>query len=168
MKWIAIAGGWRTTNDQVRGDICGVIAEIFERGDGIVSGGALGVDQIGTAEMLRLNPSADRIKIFLPATLERYAAHYRKRAQEGVITSEQAEGLIALLEKLRDANPLSVVENTTNEVIGKEEYFNRITQIVDAADELVAFHINNTEGTQDTINKARVKSIPVRIFEYMT
>jgi hypothetical protein len=34
------------------------------------------------------------------------------------------------------------------------------------ADELVAFWVNKSEGTQDAIEKARAQGIPVRIFSY--
>jgi len=40
------------------------IRAIINDGNGIVSGGALGVDYIATDEALRLNPSATQIKIY--------------------------------------------------------------------------------------------------------
>ncbi len=103
---------------------------------------------------------------FLPCTLERYATHYRKRATENVVTSEQVEKLIHQLEEVKKANPAAIIENSSNTVIDKTAYFARITDIVAAADELVAFQINLSEGTQDTIDKAKKKGIPVRLFSY--
>jgi len=94
MKWIAISGSWRKTNEQVESDVRKVVREIITSGNGIVSGGALGVDYIAIDEALILNPSATQIRIYLPTTLQIYSAHYRKRAEEGVITSTQAEMLI--------------------------------------------------------------------------
>jgi len=45
-----------------------------------------------------------------------------------------------------------------------------IKPVMDASDELIAFHIRTDEseglGTQDTIEKARTKKIPVKIFSY--
>lgn len=167
MKWIVIAGGWRKTNARVEKDVRKTVRDIIERGDGIVSGGALGVDYIVTDEAMKLNSPADRIKIFLPATLERYAAHYRKRAKEGVITFDQAEMLIDQLSRLKQTNPGAIIEHPDNTVIDKEAYFSRITKIVEAADELVAFHINNTKGTQDIIMKAKKRGIPITLFTYI-
>jgi hypothetical protein len=166
MKWIAIAGTWRDTNNQVESDVRREVAEIIKRGDGIATGGALGVDFFATDEALKLNPEANQIKIFLPATVERYTAHYRKRAQEGVITSELAETLINQLTKIKAITAMCIVEHPTNEVIDKDAYFNRITDIVNAADELVAFQVNNSAGTQDTIDKAKKKGMPVKVFSY--
>jgi predicted Rossmann fold nucleotide-binding protein DprA/Smf involved in DNA uptake len=42
-----------------------LVAELIKRGDGIVSGGALGVDQLATEQALTYNPDADRIKIII-------------------------------------------------------------------------------------------------------
>lgn len=160
MKWIAIAGGWRKTSSEIETDIRKTIQEIISRGDGIVSGGALGVDFIATDEALILD---GQLKIIIPSTLETYRVHYLTRAKEGVITKKQAEFLIAQLEEVRKRGYLFEGNST---VLNKESYFDRITKIIETSDELVAFHINQTEGTQDTIDKAKRKGIPVRIFSY--
>jgi hypothetical protein len=161
MKWIAIAGGWRKTHSQIEKDIKKVVREIISRGDGIVSGGALGVDYIATKEALTLG---GQLKIFIPSTLEVYKKHYFKRAEEGVITKKQVEMLITQLEEVKKKGYL--IEGV-DIILNKETYFNRITKIIESANELVAFHINETEGTQDTINKAKKKNIPVKIFNYL-
>jgi len=163
MKWIAIAGSWRHTNfdteNQVREDVRSLLA----LGNGLVSGGALGVDFFATEEALLADVNASQLKIIIPSTLEIYSAHYLQRASEGVITRRQAESLILQLETVRSMGCL--LEGTA-QIINKEAYFNRITQIIDLADELIAFHINNTEGTQDTIEKARNKGIAVKVYSY--
>jgi hypothetical protein len=41
-----------------------------------------------------------------------------------------------------------------------------LSQIIDIADELIAFHVNGTEGTQKTIDKARRKEVEVKLFSY--
>lgn len=166
MKWIAISGTWRKTSPEVEQDTRGAVRAIIERGDGIVTGGALNVDYQATDEALKLDPGATRIKVFIPVTLERYAAHYRKRAQEGVITPEQAEALIAQLTQLKEANPEALIENLENTVVDQTTYFERITEIVKASDELLAFQVNNSEGVQDTINKARAQGKLVHLKSY--
>ncbi len=170
MKWVAISGGWRRTNKKIENEVRAVVREIIERGDGLVSGGALGVDSIALDEALKLNPQADKIKIFLPTSLKIYAAHYRQRAREGVITGEQAEGLIGQLTDLKNGNPQALIENSENTIVDKETYFQRNSAVVEAADELVAFHIKTElsegTGTQDTINKAKQKGLPVKILSY--
>lgn len=166
MKWIAISGGWRKTNNQLEQDVRRTVRDIINSGEGIVSGGALGVDYIVTDEILNLNPSADKIRIYLPTKLEIYARHYRKRANEGVITYKQAQDLIAQLEKVKQANKKSLIENTSNTVVNTETYYKRNSKVIESADELIAFHVNKSAGTQDAINKAKKRGIPVKRFEY--
>ena len=165
MKWTAIAGSWRQTNFDIKSKVREEVQSLLALGNGIVSGGALGMDFFATDEALQSGIDASRLKIIIPSTLEIYCAHYLQRASEGVITHEQAERLILQLETVRSMGCL--IEGTA-QIINKEAYFNRITQIIDLADKLVAFHVNNTEGTQDTINKARKKGIEVKVLTYKT
>lgn len=161
MKWTAIAGSWRYTNFDIEKQVRAEVRSLIALGNGLVSGGALGVDFLAIDEALR--EGATLLKLIIPSTLKIYSAHYLQRASEGVITRGQAESLISQLETVQSMGCL--VEGTA-QTINKEDYFNRITQIINIADELIAFHVNNTEGTQDTIEKARHKGIAVKIFSY--
>ena len=100
MKWIAISGS-RKTNKEVERAVRSAVREILECGDGIVTGGALGVDYFATDEALKTDLTATHIKVFLPTPLEVYADHYRKRAAERVITDHQVEMLITQLSSLK-------------------------------------------------------------------
>ncbi len=166
MKWIAISGSWRKMNKELEQDVRKTVREIISQGDSIITGGALNVDYIAADEALKIDSIAEKIKIFLPATLEIFAAHYRKRAKEGVITEKQAEGLIAQLSKIKELNLSFLIENKNNKVINKSAYYERNSAIVEAVDELIAFHVNERAGTKDAIEKARKKGIPVKIFTY--
>lgn len=170
MKWIAISGGWRKTNNQVERNVRKIIKEIMNRGDGIISGGALGIDSIALNEALKHNSKADRIKIFLPSSLRVFSTHYRKRAREGVITKQQAEGLIAQHKNLKKINLRALIEDQNVNILNKETYYKRNTAVVEAADALIAFLIKSELskglGTKDTMEKARQKGIPVKVFSY--
>lgn len=167
MKWIGISGSREARlGTKAEIDVRKEVNAIISRGDGIVSGGALGIDYFATDEALKLNPSAEQIKIFLPVTLKLYAKHYRNRADEGVITKDDAEMLIKQLETLKAANPNSIVENKRNTVVNKETYHERNTAVMNASDEILAFKVTNSTGTQDTIDKAHEKGIPVKEFSY--
>ena len=163
MKWIAIAGSWRHTNFDIENQVREEVRSLLTRGNGLVSGGALGVDFFATDEALQAGIDASQLKIIIPSTLAIYSAHYLNRAGEGVITHGQADRLILQLEKVR---ALGCLVEGTAQIIDKEAYFNRITQIIDIADELIAFQVNDSEGTQDTIIKARNKGIAVKVFSY--
>lgn len=166
MKWYGITGSWRTTSKEIEQDVRTAVAEIIARGDGIVTGGALNVDWFATDEALKHNPQADQIKVFIPATLERYVVHYRNRASEGVITEEQAEMLIEQLIRLKSANPNALIEHLTNTVMNKDTYFERNTAVVEASDVVLGFQVNQSGGVQDTIDKARAMGKEVELKQY--
>ncbi|MEI6498535.1 MAG: hypothetical protein WCO23_01085 [bacterium] len=166
MKWIAISGSWRLTDEKVERDVRREVANIIKSGDGIVSGGALNVDYFATDEAMKLNSDYSQIKIFLPTTLEIYAQHYRKRADENVISHDEAEKLIIQLSRLKEINPDSLLENIANKVVDKTTYYERNLSVINAAEELLAFHVNGSDGVQDTIDKAKIKEIPIKIITY--
>ena len=166
MKWIAISGSWRHTNKKVEEDVRSGVREIFRGGKGIVSGGTLGVDYFATDEAIRLDPSAEKMRIFLPTSLEIYIRHYQKRAEEGVITTEQVTMLTSQLERIVKINKEAIIENPKQKEVNKRTYYERICRIVEFSDELTAFHVNGSRGVQHTIDEARNKGIPVKIFTY--
>ena len=166
MKWVAISGSWRKTNEEVENDVRQAVREIIKRGDGIVTGGALNVDYFATDEALKVNPEAKQIKVCLPVTLELFSAHYRKRADEGVITHQQAEELITQLTALKKTNPSALIENEKNTIVDKDTYYERNTKVMDLSNELYAFQVNDSEGVQNTVNKARENGKFVELKKY--
>lgn len=166
VKWVAISGSWRRSNPEIVNDVRDSVANVMQRGDGIVTGGALGVDFIATEEALKHNPAVDRIKIIIPTSLEAYAEHYRKRANEGVITFEQSETLIGLLSAVKERRKESLVE-MSHSVLNEGTYYDRNTRVLEDADELLAFQVNNSLGTQDTIDKARKLGLSVTLKQYV-
>lgn len=165
MKWVAVSGSWRRSSVEIEHDVRASVADVMERGDGIVTGGALGVDYVATEEALKHNPEADRIKIIIPSSLEIYAAHYRKRANEDVITFEQAESLIGLLTAVQQRRKESLVE-MHHTVLNEESYYDRNTRVLEDVDELLAFQVNGSLGTQDTIDKAQHLGLTVTVKQY--
>ena len=165
MKWFAISGSWQYTTSDIERDVRVAVNAIMRRGDGIVTGGALGVDFIATVAALAHDPSAERIKIIIPTSLERYSAHYRARAGEGVITSEQAESLCGLLQDIKRRNSRALVELEYTKV-DQQAYYDRNTKVLASADELLAFQVNGSLGTQDTIDKAAVQGMTIDVKRY--
>ena len=161
--WAGVSGSWRQTCPELEQDIEAGINKALDDGKGIVSGGALGVDYRATAISLERFPDGSRTKIIIPTPLDTFASHYRKRAQEGVITQEQAEDLIKQLETVSKLGSLTTMNHSELTV---ETYFDRDTQVVDASTELLAYQVNNSAGVQDTVEKARAKGIPVNLQSY--
>jgi hypothetical protein len=173
MKFVAISGSWRKVNKEIERKVRKIVQQILKRGDGIVTGGALGVDYIALDEALKHDKNAQRIKVFLPTTLKRYAQHLRKHARWGDVKKSAVEKLISKLKKLKALNKKAIIENKKanfNEETKKKYYYQRNTKIIKAADELIAFRVITKEsqglGTLDAIKKAKKKGIKVKIFEY--
>ena len=173
MKFVAISGSWRKVNKEIEEKIRKIVRQILKRGDGIVSGGALGVDYIALDEALKHDKKAQRIKIFLPTTLKRFAQHLRKHARRGDVKKSAVEKLISKLKKLKALNKKALIENKRadfKEETKKKYYYQRNTKIIKAADELIAFRVITKKsqglGTLDAIKKAKKKGIPVKVFEF--
>jgi aspartokinase-like uncharacterized kinase len=100
--------------------------------------------------------------------LENIFSTLQKTAREGVITSKQAEDLIAQLEFVKKANPKAIIENKVNKIVDKTTYFERNMEEVKASDELYAFHVVQSTGggTIDTIEKAKQLGLKVIRFDY--
>lgn len=163
MTWVGVSGSWRHIlpglPDTVRREVTAALAA----GKGIVTGGALGVDYWATETALSIDPA--RLKVILPTSLATYAAHYRRRAVEGVISTRQAEDLIRQLEAVAQAGGL-VEHPERPQVVDVTTYYLRNQDVVDVADELLAFQVDASGGTQDTMDRARLKGIPLVIFTY--
>ena len=169
-KWIGITGTWRKTNGEVEQDVRFAVREVIVLGDGVVIGGALGVDYFALDEAILANPDAARIKVVLPSSLENYIAHLEMWADghetgDPTITHEEAERLI---KQLRGLGKNSLVENSAivADKINREVYFERNSKIVELSDEIIAFQVNGSAGTQDTIDKARNAGKNVIVHSY--
>ena len=166
MKWVAISGSWRKFNEQVERDVRETVREIIARGDGIVSGGALGVDYFATDEAMKNNPLADRLRVFLPATLEIYEKHCEERVARGEFTKEKADELIAQLSRLKRINPKALIEEGSVSMINGDAYRKRNRALIEAAETLEAFQVNSSLGTQYAIDRAIKQGIAVNKREY--
>ena len=164
-KWVGISGSWRQSNPEIENTVRMEVRKIISEGNGIVTGGALNVDYQATDEVLK-SRQLNQLKIFLPVSLDLFVNHYQKRAKEGVVTEKQAEDIIEQLTTIKKINPDSIIENFTNTIVDKDTYYQRNSEVINASDELLAFQVNNSQGTEDTINKAKEKGIPVKIFSY--
>jgi hypothetical protein len=163
MTWVGVSGSWRYAPRELPDAVRHEVAAALGAGKSIVTGGALGVDYWATEMALNIDPG--RLKVILPTSLATYAAHYRRRAAEGIISAQQAEDLIRQLETVAQAGGL-VEHPERPQVVDVTTYYLRNQDVVDAADELLAFQVNASRGTQDTVDKARQKGIPVEVFTY--
>jgi hypothetical protein len=161
-KWTGVSGSWRYPVPD--GDVEREILAALDDGKSIVTGGALGVDSRAARTALNYAMDGSRLKIILPTGRDTFILHHYNRARLHVITVRQADKLAWLLEEAKQAG--CIVEHPERAVVNKISYYARNQDVVDASDELLAFRVNDSAGTGDTIARARVKGIPVKVFTY--
>ena len=168
MHWIGVSGS-QTQAAVVERDVRKIIGSLLELIEdvGIVSGGALGVDFWAVDEALKINPKGDRVKVILPASLLAYSSHLHLRIEPGDIeASKHLETLILQLIRLQSLRNGSLIENSSCQEIDLSTYQALDWAVVELSNSLIVFQVNNSYGTQDTIDKARIKGIPIKHFSY--
>ncbi len=165
MQWVLIAGTWKTSDEAVFADVREAVRDIIEKGDGIITGGALGVDLVAAQEALRIDPSGKHLRFILPTPLAVYKAHYARRCDEGVISREQAKELFAVIDSLAAVRPEHLA-TLTEEIVDMKSYYLRSSAAVALADRLIAFSVDDSPGTAYTIRQAMGRRIPFRIKRY--
>ena len=164
MKWILFTGTWRLTNAQVEADVRAAAREVLAQGDGIVTGGSTGVDFFAMDEAVKTDPRCVCLKVIIPAYLDDYILDYQKNWCQAPVTSEHIDKLASLLRKIKSANPAALIE-MPHTVITQEHYYLRDTEEVALADEVYAFQVNKSLGTQDTIDKATKAGLPITLYK---
>ncbi len=167
MKWIIFTGTWRLTNKEVEDDVRNAVRECISNGHGIITGGALGVDYFCMDEVLKINKECTNLRVILPAKLDIYTKHFYNALVDGKITKEDFSKLENTLRTIQNNNPTSLLEMHFK-TISMEEYFARDAEEVKYGDEVYAFQVNNSVGTQDTIDKATEAGVPVTLHKKYT
>ncbi|MFA5132403.1 MAG: hypothetical protein WC444_03715 [Candidatus Paceibacterota bacterium] len=164
MKWVIFTGTWRLTNKEVENDVRLAARRVFENGDGLVTGGATGVDFFAMDEFVKLNPECTRIRIFIPARLHHFIDDYKKNWKHFPVSDMDIENLDYLLQLIKERNPSAVFEvRKDSGDITQIEYDLRHNEEVTFSDEVYAFHVNSSTGTHDTITKAQAAGLPVTL-----
>lgn len=168
MKWILFTGTWRLTNKQVEEDVRNMAKEVLARGDGIITGGATGVDYFAMTEAMAYDPSGEQLQVFLPTNLKNYIRDYRENWCHPPVTQEAIDELATCLKLLRRAKPEHIHALPADGAITQEHYNLRHNDEVKVADEVYAFQVNASSGTQDTLDKAKAAGLPITLHKQYT
>ena len=66
MDWFAVAGSWRKFNHQVELNVRSAVTNIIRTKNGIVSGGALGVDYITAEAAMATGNRRRQLRVIIP------------------------------------------------------------------------------------------------------
>lgn len=160
MKWILFTGTWRLTDEAVERDVRSAVREVLAAGDGVLTGGATGVDFFAMDELLKLDSAATRLRVIIPADLDSYILDYRKNWQQAPITAGDIDALEAILKRIKIANHEALTEMPYKEIT-QDHYDQRNEWEVAEADEVYAFQVNNSSGTQHTVDYAVKQGKPI-------
>lgn len=164
MKWTAVAGSRKVTPeviDKVRAET----RKRLEAGGGIVTGGAPGVDFAAADEAMKFDPAGSRLIIITPTKMDKYRPYLYKRISGGHVTFQEFGLLTNQIDELRRKQPGNLVELDYDRV-DSESFHARNSAMVDRADEVLAFQVNRSNGTQNTIDKGHAKRIPVDVHTF--
>lgn len=165
MKWVLFTGSWRLTNREVENDVRSAVRECISHGDGIVTGGATGVDYFCMDECLK-NGYMNRLRVFIPVSIDAYISDYHKNWCHEPIIEQDIVLLEKVLKNLQIENPSGLLEMKHECMDVSQAYYDlRNTEEVMFSDEVYAFQVNNSTGTQDTIDKARASGLPITVYK---
>lgn len=167
MKWVVITGTWKTSNKTVEEDVRQAVREVLNKpGYGILTGGAPGVDYFCKDEVLRLN-KLQYLRIIIPRKLEPYIQHYYDTLESRGLETSVCHDLEMLLLKISLLSPTSILE-MPHEILTQNEFNERNTEEIKYGDEVYAFQVNNSTGTQDTIDKAIKRGLKITLHKKYT
>ena len=132
-----------------------------------LQGGATGVDYFAMDEAMQLYPDASRLKVIIPAFLTDYIYDYRTNWCVEPVTMETIDSLETLLHRIKEVDPSALIE-MPNTIITQEHYNLRHNEEVKISDEVYAFQVNKSTGTQDTINKSVADGLPISLHKEYT
>lgn len=147
-------------NAQVEQDVRGSVRKVFEEGSGVLTGGATGVDFFAMDESVKIDPSCRRLRVIIPAYIEDYIKDCEQNWCQAPVTAEDIRKLAELLRKIREVNPASMLEMPYR-IIEQKHYDLRNLEEVTYANEVYAFQVNKSTGTQHTIDSAKAAGHPI-------
>ncbi len=168
MKWIIFTGTWKLTNSEVEEDVRTAVRDCISHGYGIVTGGATGVDYFCMDECVK-NNYTHKLRVFIPSDVDHYIADYYKNWCQSPVTEKDILTLESILREIQVMNPSGLLEmKHEGGDITQGHYDLRHNEEVMFSDEVYAFQVNNSTGTQDTIDKAKASGLVISLHKKYT
>lgn len=167
MKWIYLTGTTGMTTKRVEIDVHNSVREILSNGNSMIVGGTQGVELFAMTEMLAKDPTCTHIRVILPAKLPTYIQFLFTKQQNGAMTQEEYVLLENALNAIQKANPSAILE-LKHTLITSTEQRERVTECIKYCDEVFAFQVESSQGTQETVLKAADMQRPIVLYKKYT
>ncbi len=115
------------------------------------------------SEALTLDPTCATLKVIIPTHLENYINDYHTNWCKAPVTTDSINALEKILTQIQEIKPEHLIEMPNDHDITQEHYDLRHNEEVAISDEVYAFQVNNSTGTQDTIDKSLAAGLPVTL-----
>ena len=175
--WIGISGSWRITNHEVIEDVTEVTRQIMNRGYGIITGGALGVDYLTTRVVLEEGDPENKLRIVLPLPKQLYTENFRVAERDNKIHPSQAHALINQIETIEKKYPKVLFDNIevshqdhdqflSSLRLRERKYTDRNSLVSYACNGLVGFCVNDSDGVLNTLSSAKIMNKEFFLYPY--
>jgi len=149
---------------RMRKDVQYTVKKVAEAGLGLITGLGLGIDTEAIKTFLRYGDH-NKIIAISPVSVDNYSDHYADSWEKrGIISRAQVEELHELLYKSIPQN--RIFDSSRFRNVNQDSYYERDSKEVKIADIVFGFHLDDTGGTGDTLNKARAAGIPTYVKRY--
>ena len=162
--WVGISGSLGIRLPEVDRDVTREVERLVRRGTGIVTGGAPGVDMLAMDASLRIDPSGTHLKVVLPCSFPMFLQYVQALAFHDVISKWDAIHLTSLLHAARRKG--CCIEHPEFPKLTQEAFSFRNAEVVRLSGKLLAFHVDNSGGTMNTIRHALRAGKDVYRFPY--
>ncbi len=163
-SWVGISGSLGVRLPDVDRDVTREVERLVKRGTGIVTGGAPGVDMLAMDAALRIDPTGSHLKVVLPCAFPMFLRYVNALALHDIISHEDATHLSKLLATARSRG--CCIEHPEFPKITQEAFSFRNAEVVRLSGKLLAFHVDNSGGTMNTIRHALRAGKDVYRFTY--
>jgi 23S rRNA pseudoU1915 N3-methylase RlmH len=138
----------------------------LKEGNGVLTGGAPGVDYFCKKEVLK-QKKLNYLRVIIPRKLDDYVKHYQETRQSRGLSVKVIQDLENILRIIYNQSPASILE-MPHEVLTQNEFNERNTEEIKYGDEVYAFQVNGSTGTQDTIDKALKRGLKISLHKKYT
>lgn len=145
--------GLAEIGSKIKRDVQDITENVISLDWSIITGGALGVDHYSTQKVYELG-RLDLLLVMLPVKIDNYLVHLTESHMgRGIISRDQVEEVNKLLLDIKSESPESIYDESIFRNCHERSYYARNAREAYLGNSLCAFHVDDSGGTRDMIEK---------------